>query len=145
MQPDGSTLRKYHLYLIDDNGTATGILIDEILLGPDYTSANGLTWLYAPDISAQTAHGTISLGRKLVLDLYYLIDPRNVATIGYQVINLPSGTNNQYGNGDYGATEPTFELIAGGTHNVPNGSTAQTPPGYVFLVGMHTSPTSPVG
>lgn len=91
------------------------------------------TWLYAPDISAQTAHGTISLGRKLVLDLYYLIDPRNVATIGYQVINLPSGTNNQYGNGDYGATEPTFELIAGGTHNVPNGSTAQTPPGYVFL------------
>ena len=133
MQPDGSTLRKYHLYLIDDNGTATGILIDEILLGPDYTSANGLTWLYAPDISAQTAHGTISLGRKLVLDLYYLIDPRNVATIGYQVINLPSGTNNQYGNGDYGATEPTFELIAGGTHNVPNGSTAQTPPGYVFL------------
>lgn len=48
MQPDGSTLRKYHLYLIDDNGTATGILIDEILLGPDYTSADGLTWLYAP-------------------------------------------------------------------------------------------------
>lgn len=53
MQPDGSTLRKYHLYLIDDNGTATGILIDEILLGPDYTSANGLTWLYAPDISTR--------------------------------------------------------------------------------------------
>ena len=74
----------------------------------------------------------------MVLDLYYMLDPRNYATIAYEVINVPHVGNDPYGNGDYGSTDPTFELIASGPTGKPLGTKVTVPDGYEFL-GWFTS------
>ena len=141
--PDGTTSVAWHLYELDDAGNIdlSGYYLEKILLGSDYLVDGGWKWAYADDISAQTSHGVIghgTTGNVMVLDLYYMLDPRNYATIAYEVINVPHVGNDPYGNGDYGSTDPTFELIASGPTGKPLGTKVTVPDGYEFL-GWFTS------
>ena len=140
---DGTTSVAWHLYELDDAGNIdlSGYYLEKILLDNDYLVDGGWKWAYADDISAQTSHGVIghgTTGNVMVLDLYYMLDPRNYATIAYEVINVPHVGNDPYGNGDYGSTDPTFELIASGPTGKPLGTKVTVPDGYEFL-GWFTS------
>lgn len=87
---------------------------EQLLMDDKFLHEGALNWVYDPEVSAQTSRIilTTTAEGEHVVRLYYSLHPSQYARIVYEVQNRLNDGTTEFGNGAYGATDPTYELVA---------------------------------
>ena len=136
----GKVLEGSLFQVLDADGNVIQTAVDfglqdgeQLLMDDKFLHEGALNWVYDPEVSAQTSRIilTTTAEGEHVVRLYYSLHPSQYARIVYEVQNRLNDGTTEFGNGAYGATDPTYELVAPGA--LTTGSTAQpAPAGFEF-------------